>query len=123
MIDEENARISISREDLLTAARLMEQRAADAETELDRLLLVRRLIAASFELTRTLRAQTQCALVNHTGSTGMRSVEEATGALYEALAEYAARCREVASEARRTLEQAPTADWAGEAVALAQAGR
>ncbi len=100
MIDEENARISISREDLMTAARLMEQRAADAETELDRLLLVRRLIAASFELTRTLRAQTQCALVNHCGSTGTRNLEEATETLFGALADYAARCREVAAGAR-----------------------
>ena len=123
MIETVDGRVVVSRDDLVTNARLIETRLQDPGAELTRLLLVRRFIAASFELTRTLRAQTQCALVNHTGSTGMRSVEEATGALYEALAEYAARCREVASEARRTLEQAPTADWAGEAVALAQAGR
>ncbi len=93
------ARVTIARDDLVTNARLIETRASDPDAELARLMLVRRFIAASFELTRTLRTQTQCALVNHYGTAGTRSLEEATEALYDALAEYAARCREVAAEA------------------------
>ncbi len=100
MSESDGARVSISRDDLLAAARLMELRAADEEAELDRLLLVRRLIAASFELTRTLRAQTECALVNHCGTPGTRSLEEATESLFRALADYAQRNREVAAAAR-----------------------
>ncbi len=93
------ARVTIARDDLVRNARLIEARASDPDAELARLMLVRRFIAASFELTRTLRTQTQCALVNHCGTAGMRSLAEATEALYDALAEYAARCREVAAEA------------------------
>ena len=114
MIETVDARVMLSRDDLLRNARLIEMRASDADAELARLVLVRRFIAASFELTRTLRAQTQCALVNHFGTAGTRSLEEATEALYEALAEYAMRCREVAAEARRSEEDVPATTWASE---------
>ena len=102
MIESVDARVLVSRDDLLTNARLIEARASDPESELERLLLVRRFIAASFELTRSLRAQTECALVNHCGTTGSRSLAEATEVLYAALAEYGLRCREVALEARQS---------------------
>lgn len=101
MIETVDARVIVARDDLLTNARLVESRAADPDAELARLVLVRRFIAASFELTRTLRAQTQCALVNHCGTAGTHSLEETTEALYDALAEYALRCRQVAAEATR----------------------
>jgi len=103
MIGIVDAPVTLRREDLLANARLIELRASDPEEELARLVQVRRFIAASFDLTRTLRAQTQCALVNHYGTAGTRSVEQATEALYAALAEYAVRCREVAAEARRAV--------------------
>lgn len=111
MIETVDARVMLTRDDLLTNAELIESRVGDPEAELARLLLVRRFIAASFELTRALRAQTQCALVNHFGTAGTRSLTEATDVLYEALAEYALRCREVASEARKSWQDGAPEDW------------
>lgn len=96
MIEGVDQRVLISREDLLTSARLVESRDPDPETELQRLLLVRRFIAASFELSRLIRAQTNCALVNHCGTAGTASLEQATERMYTALEEFAQRCREVA---------------------------
>ncbi len=101
MIEAQGARVVLSRADLLAAAEHIEARAGDAEEELERLILVRRLVAASFELSRTLRAQTQCALVNHCGTPGSRSLREATDYLWEALMTYAQKCREVAGQAQR----------------------
>ncbi len=123
MIETMDARVIVSREDLLTTARLVESRAEEADVELARLVLVRRFIAASFELTRTLRTQTQCALVNHYGTAGTCSLEETTEALFDALAEYASRCREVAAEARRAGGGEPSPRTRDLAVGLAGAGR
>lgn len=105
MIEAQGARVVLSRGDLLAAAEHIEARADDAEDELARLIVVRRLVAASFELSRTLRAQTQCALVNHCGTPASRSLREATEHLWEALASYAQRCREVAGQAQLTATQ------------------
>ena len=107
MIETMDARVLLSREDLLTNAQLIELRASDPESERTRLVLARRFIAASFELTRALRAHTQCALVNHAGTAGTQSLEEAMEALFCRLSEYALRCREVAAEARKTLKAVP----------------
>ncbi len=100
MIEAQGARVVLSRADLLAAAEHIEARADDAEDELARLIAVRRLVAASFELSRTLRAQTQCALVNHCGAPRSRSLREATEHLWEALAAYAQNCRDVAGQAQ-----------------------
>ncbi len=99
MIEAPGARVVLSRDDLLAAADHIEARASDAEDELARLIQVRRLVAASFELSRALRMQTQCALVNHCGPLESRSLREATEHLWEALATYARQCREVAGQA------------------------
>lgn len=114
MIETIDPRVMLTRQDLLTNARLIETRVEDPDTELARLVLVRRFIAASFELTRTLRAHAQCALVNHCGTTASGSLEEATDALFSALSEYALRCREVAAEARAGWSGASCAPWTPE---------
>lgn len=102
MIEAQGARAVVSRDDLLAAVDRIEARENDAEEELARLIVVRRLVAASFELSRTLRAQTQSALVNHCGSPGSRGLREATELLWDAISAYARRCREVADDARAT---------------------
>ena len=100
MIEAQGARVTLSRDDLLAAAEHIEARASDAEDELARLIVVRRLVAASFELSRALRAQTQCALVNHCGQPGSGSLREATAYLWDAFAAYAQNCHEVAAQAQ-----------------------
>ena len=100
MIEAQGARVVLSRDDLLAAAEHIEARANDAEDELARLIVVRRLVAASFELNRALRMQTQCALVNHCGTPGSRSLREATEYLWDALAAYVQKCGEVAGQAQ-----------------------
>lgn len=99
MIEAPGERVVLTRDDLLAAADHIEARASNAEDELARLIVVRRLVAASFELSRALRMQTQCALVNHCGTPESRSLHEATEHLWEALATYARQCREVAGQA------------------------
>lgn len=100
MIEAPGPRVVLSRDDLLAAAEHIEARASDAEDELARLIVVRRLVAASFELSRALRMQTQSALVNHCGTPGSRGLREATEHLYDALAAYAQNCHEVAGQAQ-----------------------
>lgn len=113
MIEGARARVLVARDDLLANASLIERREQDADAELTRLLLVRRFIAASFELSRALRAQTECALVNHCGTAGTRSLQEASELLYGAFEEYALRCREVAVGARTADEAPDSRSWEG----------
>lgn len=122
MIESVDARVLVSHHDLLTDARLIEARAGDPESELERLLIVRRFIAASFELTRSLQAYTECALVNHCGTTGTRSLAEATEVLFAALSDYGMRCREVAMEARRSGYE-DGSSWEEDRVAVCGAAR
>ncbi len=103
--------LALSRDDLFASMRLVEMRAPEAEAEGARLLVVRRLLAASFELHRALHAQTECALVNHYGTRGSRSLVEATGALFDALEEYATRCREAAVAARVSEKELGIRRW------------
>ena len=110
MIETTEVRVLVTHDDLVCNARLIERREPNADAELRRLLLVRRFIAASFDLTRALRAQTECALVNHCGTAGTHSLEEATEVLFGALEEYALRCREVAIGGR-TSEQEEEVSW------------
>lgn len=117
MIDSVDARVLISREELLTNARMIEARGREEGAELARLLQVRRFIAASFELTRSLHAQTQCAVVNHCGTIGTSSLEEATETLFGALVEYAAQCRALAIEARKSADASAT--WERDRLAVA----
>ncbi len=121
MIETVDPRVLLSRDDLLTNARLIEARAEDSDSELARLLLVRRFIAASFELIRSLHAQTRCALVNHCGTMGTNSLQEATETLFNALTEYALRCREVAMEARMFGDEPDSATRAYDRVVVAGA--
>lgn len=111
MIESVEARVLLSRSDLLTNARMIDKRESDPDAELARLLRVRRFIAASLELTRCLRAQTQAALVNHCGTAGTRGLAEATYVLFNALAEYALRARELAAAAGASGVEADGSHW------------
>ncbi len=119
MIENAEAQVLLTRADLLTNAQVIEARAGDQEGELTRLLRVRRFIAASLELTRCLHAQTECALVNHCGTMGTRSLEEATELLYRALAEYARQCRALAIACRKSAAAPEAAVWEGNRLAVA----
>lgn len=111
MREDMEAGLTLTRDDLFASMRFVDMRADGPEAEQARLLIVRRLLAASFELTRSLQAQTQCALVNHCGTRGTRSLAEATGVFVDALEEYAARCRDAALAARRSEEELGIRTW------------
>jgi hypothetical protein len=85
----------IAWEELRLVARITEQRLADPDLELTRLVLIRRVLGAAFELDRTLRSQTRCALVNHCGTPGVHNLTEETERFIGALGEYVLRIREL----------------------------
>jgi hypothetical protein len=105
-----NDTATITREDLRIVASITEDRLAEPELEVKRLVLVRRVLSAAFELDRTLRAQTRCALVNHCGTTGVHDVTEATERLFAALCEYALRVSELVERYRTPVVMSGKAD-------------
>jgi hypothetical protein len=100
MSDTPNGHATITREDLRLVASIAEKRLAEPELELKRLVLVRRVLSAAFELDHTLRAQTRCALVNHCGTPGVQNLTEATERLFGALCEYTLRISELVERYR-----------------------
>jgi hypothetical protein len=103
---------TIAREDLRLVASITEERLADAELELKRLALVRRVLSAADELDRTLRAQTRCASVNHCGTPGVHNLTEETERFFGALCEYALRVSELAERYRTADPKSGQADGA-----------
>ena len=100
MSDTPDSHAMITRKDLRLVASIIEERIADPERELKRLVLVRRVLSAAFEMDRTLRVQTRCARVNHCGTPGVHNLTEATERFFGALCEYAFRVSELVEQYR-----------------------
>lgn len=98
--DRVGSRALINREDLLTACAVVGARFDDQEMEVERVELSRLLLRSALELERALRAHTRCAMVNHSGTLGANNLAEATETMFEALAAYAVRIRDLSARFR-----------------------
>lgn len=98
--DRVGSRALINREDLTTACAIIGARFNDPEMEAERVELTRLFLGSGLELERALRAHTRCAMVNHSGTLGANNLAEATERMYEALAEYAVRVRDLSARFR-----------------------
>jgi hypothetical protein len=100
MNDRLGTRALINHEDLQTACAVVGARFDEAEMEAERVELARQYLRAGLELEQSLRAHTRCAMVNHSGTLGANNLVDATERMFEALASYAARVRDLSSRFR-----------------------